>query len=105
LKGVLLRVNTGGGTGAGSEARVLSIDLETFGRVVREQKALPVSDQEAEGLARMVEGSMDDQDFLGKALAAIRLIADRVEQSSQAGRMSEDIGACPTYESHAPHSG
>ncbi len=77
---------------------MLSIDLETFGRVVREQKALPVSDQEAEGLARMVEGSMDDQEFLGNALAAIRLIADRLEQSSQARGMSADIGASPTHD-------
>ena len=102
LEGVFLNVNTGGGVGAGSEASVpacvLSVDLETFGRLVREQKALPISDEEADRLARMVEGSRDDQEFLGNALEAIRLIADRLEQSSQACPMREDIAACPTHD-------
>ena len=101
LEGVFLSVNTGGGAGAGSEGRVPSIDLETFGRVVREQKGLPISDEEADRLARMVEGSRDDQEFLGNALEAIRLIADRLEQSSQACCLREDIGGCPTQESLA----
>jgi hypothetical protein len=56
----------------------LEIDVETLARVIRE---LPVAGDEAERLAAAVEGSTDDEEFLINAVAAVRLIVDRLEES------------------------
>lgn len=50
-------------------------------RAIREQKALPITDEEAEGLARMLESSRGDHECLANALSAVRFLVDRLERA------------------------
>jgi hypothetical protein len=63
----------------------IEIDTGTFAAIIREQKGLPMTDAEAEAIARAVETCHDDEEFLATALSAVRLIADRLEQSADDG--------------------
>lgn len=60
----------------------IEIDAGTFAAIIREQNGLPVTDPEAEAIARALETCHDDQEFLATALSAVRLLADRLEQSA-----------------------
>jgi hypothetical protein len=53
-------------------------------RAIREQKALPITDEEAEGLARMLEPSRGDHECLANALSAARVAARRATRSAKA---------------------
>ncbi len=56
----------------------IEIDAATLARAIREQRALPIPDDEAEKLARSLETSSDDAEFLANMLSAVRLIAGRL---------------------------
>jgi hypothetical protein len=60
----------------------IEIDTGTFAAIIREQKGLPLTDAEAEAIARELETCHDDEEFLATALSAVRLLADRLEQSA-----------------------
>jgi Arc/MetJ family transcription regulator len=57
----------------------IEIDAGTLARVIREQKALPITDDEAETLARALETSNDDEEFLASALSTVRFLVDQLE--------------------------
>jgi hypothetical protein len=50
-------------------------------RVIREEKSLPVTDDEADSLARLLEASKDDEEFLANTVSAVRFLLDRLELS------------------------
>jgi len=58
------------------------IEAAALARVIREQTALPLTDREREELARAIETSADDEEFLANALVAVRLISDQLEHST-----------------------
>jgi hypothetical protein len=58
------------------------IDAATLARTIREQTALPVSEDEAESLARAIETSGDDEEFLARTVAALRFLVERLEGSA-----------------------
>ncbi len=60
----------------------IELDTGTFAAIIREQKGLPVTDAEAEAIARSLETCHGDEEFLATALSAVRLLADRLEQSA-----------------------
>ena len=60
----------------------IEIDGATLARTIREQKALPITDAEAETLARALETSKDDEEFLANAISAVRFLVDQLEQSA-----------------------
>jgi hypothetical protein len=60
----------------------IEIDAASLARVIREQTALPITDDEAERLARTLEASNDDEEFLANALSAVRFLADHLERST-----------------------
>lgn len=60
----------------------IEIDAATFARSIREQGGLPITDAEAEAIARAVETSQNDEDFLAHALSAVRLLVDRLEHAT-----------------------
>ena len=60
----------------------IEIDGATLARSIREQTALPVSDAEAETLARALETSKDDEELLANAVSALRFLVDQLEQSA-----------------------
>ncbi|HEX8977517.1 MAG TPA: hypothetical protein VF781_13485 [Solirubrobacteraceae bacterium] len=64
---------------------VIEMDAETLVEIIREQQALPLTQTEAEAIARSLETSHDDEEFLATALSAVRLLADRLEQSAEDG--------------------
>jgi hypothetical protein len=61
------------------------MDVRAFAAVIREQKALPITESEAEAIARALETCHDDEEFLATALSALTLLADRLEQSADDG--------------------
>jgi hypothetical protein len=60
----------------------IEIDAATLARIIREHKALPISDAEAENLARALEASTDDEEFLANTLLAVRFLADQLERQA-----------------------
>jgi hypothetical protein len=72
---------------------LIEIDAATLARVIREQKALPITDGEAESLARALEASNDEEEFLANTLATVRFLADRLEPSTtNAVKRADSIG-------------
>lgn len=61
---------------------LIEIDAATLASVIREQKALPITDDEAETLARALETSNDDDEFLANVLSTVRFLVDRLEPST-----------------------
>jgi hypothetical protein len=59
----------------------IEMDKGTFAAIIRENKALLITDSEAEAIARALETCQDDEEFLATALSAVTLLADRLEQS------------------------
>jgi hypothetical protein len=59
----------------------IEIDAATLAQAIRERKALPIPEDEAEAIARAIETSHDDEEFLANALSAVRLLVDRLEHS------------------------
>ena len=59
----------------------IEIDAGTFASVIREQKSLPITSAEADGIAWALETCHDDQEFLALAISTVRLLADRLEPS------------------------
>jgi hypothetical protein len=60
----------------------IEFDAATLAETIRDQEALPITDSEAETIARALETSHDDETFLENTLSAIRLIVDRLEHST-----------------------
>jgi hypothetical protein len=60
----------------------IEIDGATLARSIREQTALPVSDAEAEALARALETSKDGDELLANTVAAVRFLVEELEQST-----------------------
>ena len=60
----------------------IEFDAATLAQTIRDQKALPITDNEAETIARALETCHDDETFLANTLLAIRLIVDRLEHST-----------------------
>lgn len=60
----------------------IEIDAATLARVIRELKALPITDDDAERLARTLETSKDDEEFLANALSATRFLLEQLERST-----------------------
>jgi Arc/MetJ family transcription regulator len=60
----------------------IEIDAATLARVIRELKALPITDDDAERLARALETSNDDEEFLASALSAVRFLVEQLERST-----------------------
>ena len=60
----------------------IEIDGATLARTIRELKALPITDAEAETLARALETSKDDEEFLANAISAVRFLVEQLEQSA-----------------------
>jgi hypothetical protein len=58
---------------------LIEIDAVTLARVIREQSALPLTDDEREQLARALETSSDDEELLANALSAVRFLVDQLE--------------------------
>jgi hypothetical protein len=58
---------------------LIEIDAATLARIIRAQEALPITRAEAEKLARALEASKDDEEFLANTLLAVRFLADRLE--------------------------
>lgn len=54
------------------------MDAATLARAIREQPALPLSPAEADALARSLEGSGSDDEFLANTLAAVQLVLERL---------------------------
>jgi len=63
----------------------IEMDAATLAASIREQKALPITEAEAETIARALEACHDDEAFLATALSTVRLLADRLEQSTDGG--------------------
>jgi hypothetical protein len=61
------------------------MDVRTFAAIIREQKGLPITESEAEAIARALETCHDDKEFLATTLSALTLLADRFEQSADDG--------------------
>jgi hypothetical protein len=60
----------------------IEIDGATLARSIREQKALPITDTEAETLVRALETSKDDEALLANTVSALRFLVDQLEQSA-----------------------
>jgi hypothetical protein len=60
----------------------IEIDAAALARILREEKALPITDAEADRLARAIEASKDDEEFLANALSAIGFLVDQLERSA-----------------------
>lgn len=58
---------------------VLEVDAAALARTLREQRALPLTDAEAETLARSLEASGSDEELLANTLTAMRLLVNRLE--------------------------
>jgi len=63
----------------------IEIDALTFAASIRAQKDLPITETEAEEIAHAVETCHNDEELLATALSAVRLLADRLEQSDTIG--------------------
>lgn len=57
----------------------IEFDAATLAQTIRDQEALPITDNEAETIARALETSQDDETLLANTLSAIKLIVDRLE--------------------------
>jgi hypothetical protein len=66
----------------------IEIEPASLVRAIREQTALPITEDEAEVLARGLETAQSDEEFLASTLSAVRLIADRLTDLAD-----EDAGA------------
>jgi hypothetical protein len=60
----------------------IEIEGATLARTIREQTALPVSDADAETLARSLETSKDDEELLANTVSAVRFLVAQLEQSA-----------------------
>lgn len=60
---------------------MLEVDAAALARTVRAQKALPLSDCEADILARSLEGAADEDELLANTLAMLQLVVERIEPS------------------------
>ena len=60
----------------------IEFDAATLAQTIRDQKALPITDDEAEAIARALETCHDDEKLLANTLSAIGLIVDRLEHST-----------------------
>ena len=59
----------------------IEFDAANLARAIREMKVLPITDIDAERLARALETAGDDEEFLASALSAIRFLVDQLERS------------------------
>lgn len=60
----------------------IEIDAAALARILREEKALPITDSEADRLARAIEASKDNAEFLANALSAIGVLVDQLERAA-----------------------
>ncbi len=57
----------------------IEIDRASLVRTIREQTALPITEDEADALARALETAQSDEEFLANTLSAVGLIAERTK--------------------------
>ena len=69
----------GAGDGHRASAAILAVDAATIAQTIRAQRALPLTQAEADTLARSIEEALSDEECLASTLAALRLLADRLE--------------------------
>jgi hypothetical protein len=62
--------------------RVIEIDAVTLANMLQQQTALPITPDEADGLARAIEASATDEELLANTLAAVRLIVARLDPTA-----------------------
>ena len=78
---------------------MVELDAASFARVIREQSALPLTEAEADSLTDTLENVSSDEEFLADAVAAVRLLAERLEPSphapAQADQRSGGDDGCP----------
>lgn len=84
--GVVVIVTSGNSSGAGSRRaeirrEVVEVDVTALAATIREQKALPLTDTEADILARSLEVAGDEEELLADTVAVLRLVVDRLEAS------------------------
>ena len=60
---------------------MIELDAATLARAIREQKALPITEAEAEELARSLADVGDEAEFLASTVAAVRFLVGRLERS------------------------
>ena len=58
---------------------MIQIDAAGLARSVREQSALPLTQSEAQRLARAIETSSDDEALLTRTLSMVTFVLDRLE--------------------------
>ena len=58
---------------------ITAIDAGSLAGTIREQKALPLAEGEAEAIARALETAHDDGEFLATVLSTVKLLADRLD--------------------------
>ncbi len=60
----------------------IEIDAETFAQMIREQKSLPITDDEAQRIGLALKTCRDDEAFLAIVVSTVRLLADRLKHSA-----------------------
>lgn len=83
--------NTGAESGPhdeGQDESLIEIDAASLANVIREQKVLPLTDDEREKRARALETSDGDEQFLAATVSTIRFLIAELESSTpqSAGR-------------------
>jgi hypothetical protein len=56
----------------------IEINAASLAGAIREHEGLPISENEAEAIARSLEAARDDGEFLATVLTSVRLFADRL---------------------------
>jgi Arc/MetJ family transcription regulator len=71
------------------DASSIEVDAATLASAIREHQALPITRDEAEQMARAIETSPDDAALLANTLAAVQLLADRLERTGPTATTAE----------------
>lgn len=66
------------------------MDAGALAGAIREQTALPLTEAEADALARSLETAADDEALLSNTLAAVRLVLARLEPPPDTRHESHD---------------
>jgi hypothetical protein len=74
----------------GDTSQTIQIDAPTLARVIREQQAIPLTDEEANTLAQTLEAAKDDGELLANAVSAVRFLLARLELAILADELPLD---------------
>jgi hypothetical protein len=83
---------------------ILEVDAATVAQTIRQQRALPITDAEADALARSIEVASSDEERLANTLAAVRLLVDRLELPGGMVDGDHDHGEPARIARHDRHS-